>query len=211
MSTPSPEHQSPQTQGSTGSAQPYGYSPAPSQQYGQYGQYNQQATGYEAGYPQPGYGYGTAQTCVPRPVVGFAEAVRKNFKYMFHFSGRASRTEFWYAYLAWTLITVLISAIAFGIFFVTLATQPMESSNGAPPDAFIIALLVMYGLIIAVSIAMLVATLGLGWRRLHDAGFPGALWLLTLVGLGIVPIIMCIMPSSPEGCRYDGSKDLDRP
>ncbi|WP_375342260.1 DUF805 domain-containing protein [Curtobacterium sp. MCSS17_008] len=45
-------------------------------------------------------------------------------------------------------------------------------------------------------------TLALGWRRLHDANLPGALYLIALV-VGIVGIVFGLLPSNPEGARYD--------
>ena len=54
-----------------------------------------------------------------------------------------------------------------------------------------------------VSLAIVLPTYAVMWRRLQDANFHGAFTLLSLVGLGIVPLVMCALPSSPEGVRFD--------
>ncbi|SLM91075.1 hypothetical protein FM110_06080 [Brachybacterium nesterenkovii] len=51
-------------------------------------------------------------------------------------------------------------------------------------------------------IVLLVSLLSLTWRRLHDAGLPGALALIGLV-LPIVPLVLCTLPPRPDGRRFD--------
>jgi uncharacterized membrane protein YhaH (DUF805 family) len=53
-------------------------------------------------------------------------------------------------------------------------------------------------------LATIVPSLAVSWRRLHDAGFSGLFYLLTLTSIGsIVVLVMQIMPSKPEGQRFD--------
>lgn len=62
-----------------------------------------------------------------------------------------------------------------------------------------------------VSLLTWLATLAVSWRRLQDAGFHGAFWLLSLNGLSIVPFVMYFFPSSPNGLKYDKPQDKNRP
>ena len=47
------------------------------------------------------------------------------------------------------------------------------------------------------GLAVLLPSLGLTIRRLHDAGYSGFFILLNFVGLSIVTLVLCIMPSKP--------------
>lgn len=156
-------------------------------------------------------GYGLSQ---PRPHVGFGEALKKWKNNMFHFSGRASRSEFWWVALLWVLIM-------FGLVFITavvLFGQAATMETSAPDEAltasegwFVGSFFFVYILVLVLGLVQTVTTLALGWRRLQDAGFPGWLYLLNFVGLGIVPLVMSIMPSSPSGYQYDKPVDYKRP
>ena len=48
-------------------------------------------------------------------------------------------------------------------------------------------------------------SLAIAWRRLHDAGFPGPYYFLTLVpSVGsIIVLVLMLLPSKPEGQRFD--------
>ena len=77
-------------------------------------QYNyQQAQGYDyqqAHYANqaPGYGYGYAQ---PRPGVGFGDAIKLYFNNFTNFSGRARRSEYWFAYLFVWIVNMVCAYI----------------------------------------------------------------------------------------------------
>lgn len=58
--------------------------------------------------------------------------------------------------------------------------------------------LVVAGLFYA---AILLPTLAVACRRLHDAGFSGAFLLLAFV-TGLIPLIMCMLPTSPSAARF---------
>jgi uncharacterized membrane protein YhaH (DUF805 family) len=114
------------------------------------------------------------------------------------FSGRASRSEYWW----WVLIWIVIEA-ALGVLFrlggagVTNATGAMTGLNG-----FGVFISVVISL---VSLATIIPWLAVLSRRLHDANFSA--WFILLVlfpGLGqLVLIIMAAMPSRELGDRFD--------
>ena len=55
-----------------------------------------------------------------------------------------------------------------------------------------------------IALAVVVPQLAISWRRLHDANFSGLFYLLSLTGIGgIVVLVLMIMPSKPEGQRFD--------
>ena len=55
-----------------------------------------------------------------------------------------------------------------------------------------------------IGLAVLLPQLAIAWRRLHDANFSGLLYLISLTGIGgIVVFVLMMMPSKPEGQRFD--------
>nr|WP_263053678.1 DUF805 domain-containing protein [Brevibacterium casei] len=60
-------------------------------------------------------------------------------------------------------------------------------------------------LMIIVMLALLVPTLAISWRRLHDANLAGPFWFLTFIpGVGgLIVLALMLMPSKPEGRRFD--------
>lgn len=109
------------------------------------------------------------------------------------FSGRASRSEFWW----WTLISFVISAVisVFGIALVGGDMTAWNASFTKPDD------IVSY----VFGLATLIPTLALGTRRLHDTDRSGWLQLLLLIPLVgvIILIVWWASASIRDGERYD--------
>lgn len=156
----------------------------------------------------------TIPNAVPlgQPLVGasFGQAVRRFFQQYVGFSGRASRSEFWWA----VLFTQLVMLLPVGALMVTLvavmpgiAAAEAAGSSARVDDAAILGavttLLVVSGVVVIASFALALPTYALMWRRLQDANFHGAFALLSLVGLSIVPFVMAFFPSSPLSIRFD--------
>lgn len=148
---------------------------------------------------------------VGQPLHGasFGQAIKRFFQGYVKFSGRASRSEFWWAMLFGFLIS-LVAQIPFWIAYVQLIVRTIELDerlgSNTPPDAILGPLGAMLGwlaLLLVVSLALLLPTYAAMWRRLQDANFHGAFALLSIVGFGIVPLILCIFPSNPAGVQYD--------
>lgn len=101
--------------------------------------------------------------------MNFIGAVRSCFRNYATFSGRANRPEFWYFYLFSVLVQIL-----FLVVFVVLAYNDAPDSVGVP---FMILWLVWL-------LVMILPTLAVTVRRLHDTGRSGA-----NVFLGFIPIV----------------------
>ena len=114
--------------------------------------------------------------------MSFTEAIQSVFSQYATFSGRARRSEYWYFALFSGIINGVLSLLS-------------NMTNGS-------------GLITAVSaivsLALLVPSLAVGVRRLHDIGKPGPWLLLALVPLvgGIILIIWCCKDSDPGDNEY---------
>ncbi|HKU32174.1 DUF805 domain-containing protein [Arthrobacter sp. NyZ413] len=142
---------------------------------------------------------GTVPLWAPYYGAPIGEAARRFFKKYATFTGRASRSEYWW----WMLISTVVSLVLNIIMSVAGSAGATVSDSGAVvpgPGAVIgVVLLVIWGLAVIVpSIALLV-------RRLHDVNFSGWMVLLGLVPVlgGLALFIFTILPSKPEGQRFD--------
>ena len=148
--------------------------------------------------PQPGY-----SNAVPlsQPLYGasLGDAVRRFFKKYATFTGRASRSEYWWWYLVSFIVTGVLQGLALATGGVgALAEDGTTQAPGAGYWIFTILLLIWALATIVPSIAVLV-------RRLHDANFSGFFAFLALVPFvgGLIVLILTILPSKPEGARFD--------
>lgn len=127
------------------------------------------------------------------------EAVSRFFKKYTTFSGRASRSEYWW----WALVSFLVSVVLNIIMLVGGAAGAKVGASGTsvPGPGYTI------GLILAVIwfVAVIVPSLAVTVRRLHDANFSGWMYLLVLIPFAgpIILIVFTAMDSKPAGQRFD--------
>lgn len=166
-----------------------------------------------------------ASPSLSSPLYGatFGHAVSRFFRKYATFSGRASKSEYWWVALAFFLLGLVpnvltITGMVIGIRFSIDSAEAVtyDHSDGTQevlgytrsgifedPTA---ATLITIGLVISfvVTLATLIPWLALTWRRLHDANFAGPLYFIAFVPLGsIALIILLLQPSKPEGARFD--------
>lgn len=166
---PNPYMQQPQ-----GGFAPQGYNSAPTMQMGKDPSTWNPATG-QPFLSQPLYGATMSQAFV------------RFFKKYARFSGYASRSEYWFLQLAFFLITIPFTVLMFMGVGSMETTSMTYNANGTmmyanSPDLFSSGLfLVTFILLMLLSLATIVPSLALTWRRLHDAGFSGLIYLIVLV------------------------------
>lgn len=174
-----------------------GYSDPPQQGYQQQQGYPQAGThGYQQpGYHQPGpYGYPQNQHQIgtqPGVPVGFGEAIKRFYSKYAQFSGRASRSEYWWV------------ALYLGLIYFVLAIM-MEAGTDSFGNAT--ALGGFAGLLTVVFVlGHLVPMIAIGVRRLHDVNISGWLYLITLIPyLGsLVLFVLSLLAPNPAGARFD--------
>ncbi|SDS03153.1 DUF805 domain-containing protein [Agrococcus carbonis] len=149
---------------------------------------------------------------VGQPLYGasFGQAVQRFFRGYVTFSGRASRSEYWWAYLFVALVS-LVAQIPFWIAWFGFMREAMALEASSPviepdPDAVLAAMgpmLGWLGVMLVITLAIFLPYLAVQWRRLQDANFHGAFALLNIISLGIVPLVMSFFPSHPAGVRFD--------
>jgi len=121
---------------------------------------------------------------------GFADSVKRAFSQYAKFDGVASVAEFWWFYL----FNFLVMGVLYFLVFVLLIGAAASGGDGDAAGASSAVMLLVLGLY---GLAVLLPSLGLTIRRLHDAGYSGFFVLLEFIGLGIVTLVLCIMPSKP--------------
>ena len=104
----------------------------------------------------------------------------------------ASRSEYWW----WTLFTT-VTAIALSVpaLVIGMRTSPDGGETPGLPAVPLLVLLVLFYL------AVLVPTIAVTVRRLHDAGYSGWLALLALIPWlgGLILLVFTLLPPSLAG------------
>jgi uncharacterized membrane protein YhaH (DUF805 family) len=160
-----------------------------SQQYPGQPQWEAAPAGYAF---DPGFHAGPA----PKPPVGFTDAIQLGFRNAFTFSGRASRSEYWWFFLATRILEILVYAT---VPFLFVLDDQLNPGRAAGP-------LVIVGVIlfVALLLALWIPLLSAGVRRLHDANYSGWWILLGLVPFGgIVVLLFLCSAGIPAGARFE--------
>lgn len=114
--------------------------------------------------------------------VTFGEAIKMALQQNYcNFSGRSSRSEFWWFQLFTFLLGVVISFI-FG-----------DETSGT----------MISGL---VSLVLFLPNLGIQVRRLHDTGHSGWWWFIALTGIGVFLLIYWYCCDSQRGENQYGQE-----
>ena len=150
----------------------------------------------------------------PYFAVPFSKVLKRFFAGYTKFSGRASRSEFWFSFL-WIYIVLALPSVIYLVagVMITLSSglQTTTLDSPSPADQEARMQIAFWALpVLLVALAMVLPFLAVMSRRLHDAGFSALLMLFYLVGLGIIPLIMCMMPTSPKALHY-GPGDVPGP
>ena len=119
---------------------------------------------------------------------GLMSAFRSCLKRYAKFSGRASRSEYWWFQLGVVLVYLIVAIL-------------LTLSAFCLPDT-LVSLVSMLPFVLAV--ALFIPTLSVMVRRLHDAGFSGWWVLLCFIPYigGLVIFIFTLLPSVNQANRY---------
>ena len=146
--------------------------------------------------------YSTPSTTEPPlhlPLYGATpvQAVKRFFQKYATFSGRASRSEYW-----WLTLALVVAAFVLSLLALILGSATRTSSD---PDQIGVAGIPFLVLLFLLGLATIVPSIALSVRRLHDANFSGLLFLLVLVPyLGsLILLVFAILPTNPIGARFD--------
>ena len=123
------------------------------------------------------------------------EAVVSVFKNWKDFRGRACRSEFWYFYLATSILYIVF-------YFVDPATSPFEVPEEVPGLGLLTNI---------ITLILLIPSLSVTARRLHDRGHSGwwQLSYLIVVGIIVIPLI-CAFPAKEEENKWGKNPLLEK-
>ena len=129
----------------------------------------------------------------PHYGIGFVAAVKRGFQKYATFSGRASRSEFWWWALANAIVGTVLYLLTVGLGVAT-ASKPGQVIG---PGGW------AFGILLVVwALAVIIPNIAVTIRRLHDAGYSGWFYLFSVFGLGIVTLVLCAMETSPVAAKY---------
>ena len=127
-------------------------------------------------------------------VMTFVQAIQSGFRNYATWHGRATRSEFWW----WTLFSFIVT-LPFSI--ASQAGSPMSITSGSSADAFGPA----SWLNLLVSLALLLPSLAVLIRRLHDTDRSGGWFWIALVPFfgAIILFVFTLMPSTAGRTRFE--------
>ena len=109
--------------------------------------------------------------------MSFGESITTCFRKCAEFKGRASRAEYW-----WFVLFAVLAYLAVGIVATAL-------ENAAPT--------------VLLLLGLLLPSLSVAVRRLHDTGRPGWWYLISLVPfVGVILIVFLAQPGDADGNQY---------
>jgi uncharacterized membrane protein YhaH (DUF805 family) len=117
----------------------------------------------------------------------FTAAIRSAFSNYAVFEGRATRSEYWWFYLFAIIINAVLNVAA-------------ELSG----DSDFVASLVT----LAISLAIVVPSIAVAARRLHDVNRSGWWQLIALTIIGIIPLIYWLAKKGTDGPNRFGEDRL---
>ena len=121
----------------------------------------------------------------PQQMMGFMDALTTVFRNKYAtFSGRASRSEYWWSYLGIVVISMVLQIVAIvGAF----ALGSLNEGLG-----------LLFGLVAFAGLfALLIPTLSVNVRRLHDTGKSG--WMLLIILIPCIGFILWLVWMIEDG------------
>jgi uncharacterized membrane protein YhaH (DUF805 family) len=118
--------------------------------------------------------------------VNFIQSIVHGFRNFANSAGRASRSEYWY----WTLFTLLIDLVSFALdhkFFSTIEWGPVG---------------------VATALWLLLPSVAVSMRRLHDINRTGRWVLLAFTIVGLIPLIFWALRKGTDGDNDFGPDPL---
>ena len=127
--------------------------------------------------------------------MGFGEAISTGFSNYVNFSGRAVRSEYWY----WTLFTIVGGIVASVVDMAAFGGGMMAGGLGIVAALF--------------NLAILLPSIAVGVRRLHDLDKSG--WWLLLIFIPLIGAIILIVwfctRGTPGPNRFGGPRVMMTP
>jgi uncharacterized membrane protein YhaH (DUF805 family) len=121
---------------------------------------------------------GTPQGYLQGGPVGFGEAISQAFKNLLTFNGRASRSAYWW--------------FALFLFIIALVVDIIGAASGSKAIQYL------------VDVVIIILSLALQIRRLHDTNRSGFWWFIGLIPIvgSIVLLVFNCLPGTPGSNKF---------
>jgi len=127
----------------------------------------------------------------PQQMMGFMDALTTVFRNKFAtFSGRASRSEYWWGYLGYVVVAMVVQIVA-----IVGAIALSGVSEGLA--ALMLVVPIVFGL------ALFIPTLAVTVRRFHDTGKSG--WLVLVLLIPCIGTILWLVWTIEDGQAHDNA------
>ena len=134
--------------------------------------------------------------------MGFGKAVSTCLSKYGTFSGRASRSEFWWFYR----FTTIVSGIPIVLGGIFCGVSGGSSADGSAGGVSLLIAVLLYIVGFLASLAFLIPSIAVGCRRLHDRGTSGWLQLLLLVPCANIVLLIFWILAGTDGDNVYGPK-----
>jgi len=118
--------------------------------------------------------------------MNFQDAIRSGFRNYVTFSGRASRSEYWY-WVLFALLVAIAASIIDGMIFPFASTGPIQGLT---------------------SLVLFLPGLAVSMRRLHDIDRTGWWWLIAFTVIGIILLLIWACTRGTAGANRYGPDPL---
>ena len=123
-------------------------------------------------------------------MMGFMDALTTVFRNKYAtFSGRASRSEYWWAYLGYFVIATVLQIFALVGGFILIDAGEL---------ALLPTLIALVGIV-----ALIIPTIAVSVRRMHDTGKSG--WMLLILIIPCIGFILWIVWMVEDGQAHDNA------
>lgn len=129
---------------------------------------------------------GMPQGARPAHMMSFMDATKSSFQQFVGFSGRASRSEYWFFYLSFIVASI-------GMLVLTIVSAFVLDAVAA----------IMGMLTMVVYLAYLLPMLAVTVRRLHDLGKSG--WMILILFVPLVGAILLLVWCVSDGEAFDNA------
>lgn len=126
-------------------------------------------------------------------------AYKEMFKNYANFNGRSRRSEYWFVVLA----NFIIMMVAYIIMFIPFLADVIN--YGEPLESSMFTMVIFCVLLMIYGLAVMVPSLAVGVRRLHDTGKSGWYMLMSLIPyIGSIILIVFMATDSQPGVNQYG-------
>ncbi|WP_155298092.1 DUF805 domain-containing protein [Deinococcus kurensis] len=127
----------------------------------------------------------------------YLNVIRNNYA---NFTGRARRREYWMFTLINSVILILLQIPVQGA---VIAMAAQNEADTAPSAGLTGVTLIFVILLVVYSLAVMVPSIAVTVRRLHDTGKSGWWYLLNLIPLGsLVILVFMVLDSEPGSNKW---------